>query len=175
MEEKQLISLLRNDKTFTEGFQLLLREYQERIYWAIRKIVIDHEDANDVTQDVFIKVYSSIRKFRGDAQLYTWVYRIAVNESLTFIKRKKRFITEDDCFLQETLKASAYVDGNEIQMKLQSAILKLPDKQRLVFNMKYFDDLKYEEISKITDTSVGALKASYHHAVKKIEEYVNEV
>ena len=175
MEEKELIKLLKNEETLAQGFKILLQDYQERVYWAIRKIVINHEDANDITQDVFVKVYASITKFRGDSQLYTWVYRIAVNESLTFMNKKKRYSTEDDTILQETLKAGSYVDGNEIEMKLQAALLKLPEKQRLVFNMKYFDDLKYEQIAQITNTSVGALKASYHHAIKKIEEFINEV
>ncbi len=175
MEEKQLIKLVKDPETRNEGFKHLLATYQEKIYWAIRKIVLDHDDANDVTQDVFLKVYSSISNFRADSQLYTWVYRIAVNESLSFIKKRKRFTTDDTELAQESLKASTYLDGNEVQLKLQKALLQLPEKQRLVFNMKYFDDLKYEDMSKITDTSVGALKASYHHAVKKIESILNVV
>lgn len=137
-------------------------------------MVIDHDDADDIVQEVFIKVYKNIGKFREDAQLFTWIYRIATNECLTFLnKKKRRFflpIGDVEAELNNKLDSSSNMDGNEIQIKLQKALLKLPAKQRLVFNMKYYDDMKYEEIANITETSVGALKASYHHAVKKIEE-----
>ena len=137
-------------------------------------MVIAHDDADDIVQEVFIKVYKNIGKFREDAQLFTWIYRIATNECLTFLnKKKRRFflpIGDVEAELNSKLDSSSNIDGDEIQMKLQKALLKLPDKQRLVFNMKYYDDMKYEEIANITETSVGALKASYHHAVKKIEE-----
>lgn len=140
-------------------------------------MVIDHDDADDVTQDVFIKVYKHITKFREDAQLYTWIYKIATNECLTFLnKKKRRFflpIGDVEAELLGKLDSSPHIGGDEIELKLQKALLKLPDKQRLVFNMKYFDDMKYNEIAEITTTSVGALKASYHLAVKKIEEYIN--
>lgn len=155
---------------------MLVRTYQQRIYWHIRKMVIDHDDADDVTQDVFVKVYKNIIGFREDAQLYTWIYRIATNECLTFLQRKKRrfFLPIGDVTaeLSQKLDRSSHISGEEIQLKLQKALLVLPDKQRLVFNMKYFDDMPYEDIAEITKTSVGALKASYHHAVKKIEEFL---
>ena len=177
MNDKELLEKLRSDETRTYGFNLLVREYQERIYWHIRKMVIDHDDSDDLVQEVFIKVWKNIDKFRADAQLYTWIYRIATNECLTFLDKKKRryFLPIGDVEgeLLKKMDNSPHVDGDEIQMKLQKALLKLPNKQRLVFNMKYFDDMKYEDIAEITGTSVGALKASYHHAVKKIEENIN--
>lgn len=175
MDEKELIILLKAPKTRNDGFKVLLQLYQEKLYWVVRKLVIDHDDANDLIQDIFIKIYSNIEKFKGDAQLYTWIYRIAVNESLSFLKKKKKFQQEEsDEYLANTLTASTYLDGNEVALKLQRAILTLPEKQRVVFNLKYFDELKYDEIAEITETTVGALKASYHHAVKKIEEYVSQ-
>ena len=141
-------------------------------------MVLDHDDADDLVQEVFIKVYKNIDKFREDAQLYTWIYRIATNECLSFLNKKRRrfFLPIGDVEheLNQKLDDSSHIDGDEIQLKLQRALLKLPDKQRMVFNMKYFDEMKYEHISEITDTSVGALKASYHHAVKKIEEFLKE-
>ena len=174
LEDKELLEKLKDGETRNYGFNLLVRKYQERIYWHIRKMVIDHEDADDLVQEVFIKVHNNIHKFREDARLYTWIYRIATNECLTFLnKKKKRFflpIGDVAAELSKKLDNSSMIDGDAIEIKLQKALLKLPDKQRLVFNMKYFEEMKYEDISKITDTSVGALKASYHHAVKKIEE-----
>ncbi|MEQ9286632.1 MAG: RNA polymerase sigma factor [Cyclobacteriaceae bacterium] len=174
MEEKDLIEKIRNPDTKNYGFNLLVREYQERIYWHIRKMVIDHDDADDLVQEVFIKVWKNLDKFREDARLYTWIYRIATNECLNFLnKKKKRFflpINDVASELTSKLDEGNYISGDEIQMKLQKALLKLPDKQRLVFNMKYFEEMKFTEISEITETSVGALKASYHLAVKKIEE-----
>ena len=158
------------------GFNLLIRKYQQKIYWHIRKMVIDHDDADDLVQEVFVKVWKHIKNFRQDAQLYTWIYRIATNECLNFLRKKKnRFflpIHDVQNELSEKLDSSHYIDGDEIQLILQKALLKLPDKQRLVFNMKYFDEMKYEEISEITGTSVGSLKANYHHAVKKIETFL---
>lgn len=157
---------------------MLVREYQKRVYWHVRKMVIDHDDADDLTQEVFIKIHRHIDNFREDAQIFTWIYRIATNECLSFLQRKKRrfFLPIGDVEGELTgkLQTSAGFSGDEIQMKLQKALLKLPDKQRLVFNMKYFEDMPYEQISEITDTSVGALKASYHHAVKKIEEFLSQ-
>lgn len=177
MEDKDLLDKLRNSETRSYGFNLLVREYQERVYWHIRKMVIDHDDADDLTQEVFIKVWKNIDRFREDAKLYTWVYRIATNESLSFLtKKKRRFflpINDVEAELAHKVDINATISGDEIQLKLQKALLKLPDKQRLVFNMKYFDEMKYEEIAEITETSIGALKASYHHAVKKIEENLN--
>lgn len=157
---------------------MLVRAYQKRVYYLIRKMVIDHDDADDLTQEVFIKVHRNIGNFREDAQLFTWIYRIATNECLNFLQRKKRrfFLPLGDLSheLSQKVDTSALISGDEIQKKLQKAILQLPEKQRLVFNLKYFDDLPYEQIAEITGTSVGALKASYHHAVKKIEEYLEK-
>ena len=176
MEDRELLDKIRNEETRNYGFNLLVRTYQQRVYWHIRKMVIDHDDANDVTQEVFIKIHKYINNFREDAQLFTWIYRIATNECLGFLKKKKRrfFLPIGDITAELTgkLDSGVLVTGDEIQLKLQKALLKLPDKQRLVFNMRYNDDLSYEEIAKITDTSVGALKASYHHAVKKLEDYL---
>ena len=153
---------------------MLVRAYQQKIYWHIRKMVIDHDDADDLTQEVFIKVYKNIGNFRQDARLFTWIYRIATNECLNFLQRKRRKfflpIADIRSELQEKLTSADQISGDEIQMRLQNALLTLPDKQRLVFNMRYFDELPYEEIAAITGTTVGALKASYHHAAKKIEE-----
>lgn len=178
MEDHELLSKIRSPETRNYGINLLVRAYQQRVYWHVRKMVIDHDDADDITQDVFIKVNNAIDKFREDAQLFTWIYRIATNECLNFLAKKRRrfFLSTEDIGpeLSSKIDSSPDIDGDEIQKKLQKALLKLPDKQRLVFNMKYFDDMPYEQISVITNTSVGALKASYHHAVKKIEEFINE-
>ena len=156
----------------------MVREYQQKIYWHIRKMVIDHDEADDLVQEIFVKVWKNLDKFRQDSQLYTWVYRIATNECLNYLRKKKQrfFIPIHDIQgeLSQKLDSSPHIDGDEIQLKLQKALLKLPDKQRLVFNMKYFDEMKYEEIAEITETSVGSLKASYHHAVKKIEEFLKQ-
>ena len=177
MEDRELIDKLRDPDSRNYGFNMLVREYQQKIYWHIRKMVIDHDDANDVTQEVFIKVWNKLDSFRGDSQLYTWVYRIATNECLNFLsKKRRRHIIpwgNVEKELGEKVDNSAHIEGTEVQVKLQKALLKLPDKQRLVFNMKYFDDMKYQDISNITGTSVGSLKASYHHAVKKIENFIN--
>ena len=176
LEDKELVEKLKNEESKNFAFNQLVKKYQKQIYWHIRKMVIDHDDADDLIQEVFIKVYKNIGQFREDAQLYTWLYRIATNECLTFLnKKRKRFflpLVDLESELSKVLDASPYISGDDIQIRLQKALLKLPDKQRMVFNMKYFDDMKYEEISEITETTVGALKASYHHAVKKIEEYL---
>jgi RNA polymerase sigma factor (sigma-70 family) len=178
LEEKDLLAKVRNPETRSYGFNLLVREYQQRVYWHVRKMVIDHDDADDLTQEVFIKVHKAIDQFREDAQLFTWIYRIATNECLGFLakKRKRFFLPIEDISeqLASKIDSSNHLSGDDIQKKLQKAILKLPDKQRLVFNMKYYDEMPYEQISEITDTSIGALKASYHHAVKKIEEFLAE-
>lgn len=175
MEDKELLSRIRNAETRNYGFNMLVRTYQQRVYWLVRKMVIDHDDANDLTQDIFVKVHKAIDNFREDSQLYTWIYRIATNECLSFLSKKRRrfFLPLEDVSreLSSKIDTSSHVGGDEIQKKLQKALLTLPDKQRLVFNMKYFDDMPYEDIAEITGTSVGALKASFHHAVKKIENY----
>jgi RNA polymerase sigma-70 factor, ECF subfamily len=177
VEDKDLLEKLLNEESRNYGFNLLVREYQERIYWHIRKMVIDHDDSDDLVQEVFIKVWKNIDRFRADAKLFTWIYKIATNECLTYLaKKKRRFflpIGDVENELSTKIDTNLGVTGDEIQLKLQKALLKLPEKQRLVFNMKYFDEMKYDEIAEITGTSVGALKASYHHAVKKIEEILN--
>jgi RNA polymerase sigma factor (sigma-70 family) len=178
LEDSELLAKIRTPETRNYGINLLVRAYQQRVYWHVRKMVIDHDDADDLTQEVFIKVNNAIDRFREDAQLFTWIYRIATNECLNFLNKKRRrfFFSFEDIGpeLSSRIDTSPDIGGDEIQKKLQKAVLKLPDKQRLVFNMKYFDDMPYEQISEITNTSVGALKASYHHAVKKIEEFINE-
>jgi RNA polymerase sigma-70 factor (ECF subfamily) len=174
----ELLSMFRNEETKNFAFKLIINKYQERLYWHIRKMVISHEDTDDILQNTFVKVWKSLLNFREDSKLYTWLYRIATNESLTFLKQKKKrfFVSFVDVEnqLKNTLESDEYFNGDQIQKKLQKAILKLPEKQRLVFNMKYFEEMKYEDMSEILDTSVGALKASYHHAVKKIENYLKE-
>jgi len=178
LDDQELLIKLRNPDTKRYGFNLLVRKYQRNVYWLVRKMVISHEDADDITQDVFIKVYKSIDSFREDARLFTWIYRIATNECLNFLQRRKRRfflpIADVQAELETKLDSSEHVAADEIQMKLQKALLRLPDKQRLVFNMKYFEDLSYEEIAEVTQTSVGALKTSYHLAVKKIEEFLSK-
>jgi len=175
-EDEEILSKFRDEKTRNEAFNLLLKKYQQKIYWHVRRMVIDHDDADDLVQDVFIKVWKNLPGFRNDAQLYTWMYRIATNECITFLNKKKQKnnISLDDVNheLADTLADSSYFNGEQAQLKLQQAILTLPDKQRLVFNMKYFDDMKYEEMSEVLGTSVGALKASFHLAVKKIEAFI---
>ena len=176
--DQEIIEQFRNEQTRNYAFNLLVREYQKRLYWHIRKIIIDHDDTDDVLQNVFIKVWKNLSNFKEESQLFTWIYRIATNESINFLNQKKKRagIPLDDvsAFLANNLESDSYYKGDEIQTKLQKAILTLPDKQRIVFNMKYFDEMKYEEMSKILETSVGALKASYHHAVKKIETYLTK-
>ncbi|WP_277487792.1 RNA polymerase sigma factor [Catalinimonas alkaloidigena] len=160
-----------------QAFNQVVKKYQQRVYFLVRKMVIDHEDADDVVQEVFIKVWKNLGSFAGSSQLFTWIYRIATNECLRFLekKKKKRFwisMSDASTELASKLDTSSHISGDEVQKKLQKALLKLPDKQRLVFNLKYFEELKYDEMAEITGTSVGSLKASYHHAVKKIEEDV---
>lgn len=176
MEDRELLEKIRNPDTRNYGFNMLVRAYQQRIYWHVRKMVIDHDDADDLTQEIFIKIHKHIENFREDSQLYTWIYRISTNECLTFLQKKKNkfFLPIHDVAkeLSGKIDQGNHINGDEIQIKLQKALLTLPDKQRLVFNMKYFDDMTYEAISEITNTSVGALKASFHHAVKKIEDFL---
>ncbi|WCT13920.1 RNA polymerase sigma factor [Mucilaginibacter jinjuensis] len=176
VEDAEILSKFQDVKTRNEAFNLLLKKYQQKIYWHVRRMVIDHDDADDLVQDVFIKVWKNLEGFRSDAQLYTWMYRIATNECITFLNKKKQknniSLDEVSYELADTLASSSYFDGDKAQMKLQQALLTLPDKQRLVFNMKYYDDMKYEEMSEVLGTSVGALKASFHLAVKKIESFL---
>jgi RNA polymerase sigma factor (sigma-70 family) len=175
-EEKEFIKELLDPKTQNQAFERLLKDYQRPLYSHIRNIVLNHDDANDVLQNTFIKVFQFLNKFKGESKLFSWMYRIATNEALTFLNQKAKKSGISSEMLQsitvDNLKADVYFDGNEIQLKLQQAIITLPKKQQLVFKMKYFEELKYEEISEILGTSVGALKASYHHAVKKIETFV---
>ncbi|MES2747131.1 MAG: sigma-70 family RNA polymerase sigma factor [Bacteroidota bacterium] len=175
-EEKDFIKQLLDPKTQNVAFQQLMRDYQRPLYHHIRNIVLNHDDADDVLQNTFIKVFQYLNGFKGESKLFSWMYRIATNEAITFINQKaKRNGTTSEAMqtkIVENLQADEYFDGNEIQIKLQKAILLLPEKQQLVFKMKYFEELKYEEISEIVGTSVGALKASYHHAVKKIEDFM---
>jgi len=177
-EDQQLLSDLKNEKKKQQAFRILVDKYKERLYWHIRKIVLNHDDADDVLQETFIKIWKNISSFRADSGLYTWIYRIATNESLSFLSQKKRkYINnseEINDYLIENLKADPYFSGDEIQMKLQTAIAQLPEKQRLVFNMRYFDEVKYQDMSKILSTSEGALKASFHHAMKKIEAFLKD-
>ncbi len=175
-EEQEFIQELLNPKTQNQAFQKLLKEYQKPLYNHVRNIVLNHDDTDDVLQNTFVKVFQNLNKFKGESKLFSWMYRIATNEALTFLnqKAKKSGISSETLQSKaiDNLKADIYFDGNEIQIKLQKAIIQLPEKQQLVFKMKYFEELKYEEISEILGTSVGALKASYHHAVKKIEAFV---
>ena len=175
-EELEFIALLQNSESREIAFRKLVSEYKERLYWHIRKIVINHDDTDDVLQNTFIKVFKNIDNFKGDSKIYSWMYRIATNEAITFINKRaktQQIASEElQSVLVNNLKADDYFDGNEAQLKLQQAIATLPQKQQLVFNMKYFDDMKYQEISEILETSVGALKASYHIAVKKIETFI---
>ena len=175
-DEKDFINALLDPKTQNIAFQKLLRDYQKPLYYHIRNIVLNHDDADDVLQNTFVKVFQYLKNFKGESKLFSWMYRIATNEAITFINQKaKRNGTTSEAMqskIVDNLKADVYFDGNEIQIKLQKAVAQLPEKQQLVFKMKYYEEIKYEEMSEILGTSVGALKASYHHAVKKIEEFV---
>ncbi len=178
MDETVLIRELQNPKTSERAFRKLINLYKERLYWHIRKILKNHDDTDDVLQNTLIKVFQNIQNFKGDSQLYTWLYRIATNESLTYIKKQRKILQIEDEEWQEmqinSLKADPYFEGDEIQYKLQIAIATLPKKQQLVFQMRYFDDMKYNDIAKVLETSVGGLKANYHHAVKKIEAFIKD-
>ena len=178
MEEKEFIQLLLNPKTQNEAFQKLLLDYQRPLYNHIRNIVLNHDDADDVLQNTFVKVFQYLKSFKGDSKLFSWIYRIATNESITFInqKAKRSGLTSEvlQRKLVENLKADSHFEGDEIALKLQKAIAALPEKQQLVFKMKYFEEIKYDAMSEILGTSVGALKASYHHAVKKIEIFMTK-
>lgn len=178
LSEDDIIDNLRNEDTRHEAFAQLVSIYGEKLYWQIRKMVLTHDDADDLLQNVFLKAWLSLETFRGESKLSTWLYRIAVNECITFLnkQRAKNNVSIDDVdhSMLERLQGDEYFDGDEAQVRFQKAVLALPEKQRLVFNMRYYDELKYEEISDILGTSVGALKASYHHAVKKIEDQLSE-
>ncbi len=171
-----LLEQFRVAETREAAFTSIIKKYQERLYWHVRRMVVDHEDANDVLQNVFIKCWKGLENFREDAQLYTWLYRIATNECLTFLEqqKKRKAISFDqlDESLSNKVKEDQNFDPNKLEWKLQLAIQRLPEKQRLVFTLRYYDEMPYEEMSKVLETSEGALKASYHHAVKKIEDFI---
>lgn len=174
--EETLLNELKQLETQAKAFEVLVNTYKERLYWHIRRIVLNHDDTDDVLQNTFIKVFKNIDGFKGDSKLYSWMYRIATNEALTFLKKKSKKLGISNSEMQNkmvsNLQADVYFDGDEIQLKLQKAIAILPEKQKLVFNMKYYQEMKYEEISEILNTSVGGLKASYHLAVKKVESFL---
>tara|TARA_R100001039_G_C1827082_1_gene92573 strand:+ start:412 stop:954 length:543 start_codon:yes stop_codon:yes gene_type:complete len=175
-DESKLLEQLQSNQHKDSAFKELITLYKERLYWHIRHIVKSHDDTDDVLQNTFIKIYKNIHNFKGDSKLFSWMYRIATNESLTFIKqRAKQLQMSNEDIKQlaiDNLKADVYFEGNDIQYKLQLAIATLPEKQQLVFNMKYFQDIKYKDMAQILDTSEGALKASYHIAIKKLEDYL---
>ena len=176
--EATILRQLKSDDTKELAFKTLVELYKERLYWHIRKIVISHDDSDDVLQNTFIKIVRNIHNFKGDSKLFTWMYRIATNEAITFLNSKARRHQISNEMLQqlalENLEADVYFEGDEIQLKLQKAIAQLPRKQQLIFNMKYFDAIKYKDMSEILDTSEGTLKASYHIAVKKIKSYLSD-
>lgn len=176
-DDKDLIDRLRDERTCRQAFNEVIDRYSEPLYWQIRRMVADHDDANDLLQNTFLKAWTSLENFRGDAKLSTWLYKIAVNESLTHLDKAKRrasvSLDGEDSTLAHKIEADPYFDGDDIQRRLRQAVATLPEKQRLVFNMRYFDEMKYEQMSEVLGTSVGALKASYHLAVKKIEKILD--
>ena len=176
LNDKELLFQFKQPATKESGFTAIIKKYQEKLYWHIRRLVIEHEDANDVLQNMFIKVWKGLENFREDSQLYTWLYRIATNESLTFLEQQKKrasvSLSDTENGMSNRLRADKNFDGKKAEWKLQLAMQQLPEKQRVVFNLRYYDEMPYEEMSRVLETSEGALKASYHHAVKKIEEYL---
>lgn len=175
-KEDIIINQLKDPKTRRKAFEIMVNQYSEKLYWQIRRIVNFHDDADDVLQNTFLKAWTNIESFRNDSKLYTWLSRIAINESLSYVAKQKNNISidQEELGLAERLESDKYFDGNETQAMLQEAVAQLPDKQKAVFNLKYFQEMKYEDISQVFGTSVGALKASYHLAVKKIEDYFNK-
>ncbi|HAK12066.1 MAG TPA: RNA polymerase subunit sigma [Chitinophagaceae bacterium] len=175
-EDRALLQQFKVAQTKERAFTELIKKYQERLYWHIRRLVVEHEDANDVLQNMFIKVWNGLENFREDSQLYTWLYRIATNECLSFLEQQKKrsAVSFEDIQegLSEQVRASDNFDANKLEWKLQLAIQQLPEKQRVVFTLRYYDEMPYEEMSRVLDTSEGALKASYHHAAKKIEDFI---
>lgn len=178
MNDDQIVELLRSEQHFERGFRALAAQYKERLYWHIRRLVMNHEDADDVLQNTFIKIYKGIALFEGKSRLYTWLYRIATNEAISFIQSRARrnaaSLDDGESSVAMRLQADSWFDGDAVQMKLQQAIAQLPEKQRVVFNLRYYEEMPYEEMATILDTSVGALKASFHHAAKKIEAAFRE-
>ena len=177
-DDLELVARLREPSTCREAFGDVIKRYSEPLYWQIRRMVNNHDDANDLLQNTFMKAWGSIEHFRGDAKLSTWLYKIAINESITFLERERKrqniSLDDEESFLINTIEADEFIDGDELALLLRKAIATLPEKQRLVFNMKYYDEIKYEQMSEILGTSVGALKASYHLAVKKIEQFFKD-
>ncbi len=175
-DDRELLVQFRQSATKERAYTQLIKKYQERLYWHIRRLVVEHEDANDVLQNMFIKVWKGLENFREDSQVYTWLYRIATNESLSFIEQQKKrssvSFSDVESGLSNKLKADKHFDANKLEWKLQMAIQQLPEKQRVVFTLRYYDEMPYEKMSEVLETSEGALKASYHHAVKKIEEFI---
>lgn len=175
-EDLALLQEFKDPATKERAFTAIIKKYQEKLYWHIRRMVVDHEDANDVLQNMFIKVWKGLENFREDSQLYTWLYRIATNESLTFLTQQKKrnavSLSDVENGLSNKLKSDSHFDANKLEWKLQLGIQQLPEKQRLVFNLRYYDEMPYEQMSKVLETSEGALKASYHHAAKKIEDFI---
>lgn len=178
LDPPELVERLRDPAKCRDAFGEVIKLYGEPLYWQIRRMVESHEDADDLLQNTFMKAWSSIENFRGDAKLSTWLYKIAINESITFMARERKrlniSIDDEESHLIDKIEADTFIDGDELALKLRKAIATLPEKQRLVFNMRYFDEMKYERMSEILGTSVGALKASYHLAAKKIEQYFAE-
>ena len=174
--EREVLTLLQDESTQKRGFELIVARYSEQLYWQIRRVVLSHEDANDLLQNTFIKAWTNIDYFRAEAKLSTWLYRIALNECLTFLNKQRITVSLDDtdADVLRKLESDPYFSGDKAQLALQKAILTLPEKQRMVFNLKYYQEMKYEQMSEIFGTTVGALKASYHHAVKKIEKILGE-
>jgi RNA polymerase sigma factor (sigma-70 family) len=174
--DAELLIQFRNPETKEKAYTTIIKKYQEKLYWHIRRMVVDHDDANDVLQNVFIRVWNGLENFREDAQLYTWLYRIATNESLTFLENQKKrsavSLSDVESGLSNKIRADSNFDANKLEWKLQLAIQQLPEKQRTVFSLRYYDEMPYEEMSRVLETSEGALKASYHHAVKKIEDFI---
>ncbi|GGH77443.1 RNA polymerase sigma-70 factor (ECF subfamily) [Filimonas zeae] len=175
-DDKELLHLFRQPETREQAFTGIIKKYQEKLYWHIRRMVVDHDDTHDVLQNMFIKVWNALDNFREDSQLYTWLYRIATNESLTFLEQQKKrsavSLSDVESNLSNKIMADRHFDSNKLEWKLQLAIQQLPEKQRIVFNLRYYDEMPYEEMSRVLETSEGALKASYHHAVKKIEDFI---
>ncbi len=175
-DDQELLLSFKDPATKEQAFTSIIKKYQEKLYWHVRRMVVNHDDANDVLQNMFIKVWKGLENFREDSQLYTWLYRIATNECLTFIAQQKKrnavSLSDVENGLINQLKSDTNFDANKLEWKLQLGIQNLPEKQRIVFNLRYYDEMPYEKMSKILDTSEGALKASYHHAAKKIEEFI---
>lgn len=177
-DEREVLALLQDESTQRKGFEMIVAQYGEQLYWQIRRMVLSHDDANDLLQNTFVKAWVNIDYFRAEAKLSTWLYRIALNECLTFLNKQRAAATvsldDPEAEVLQKLEGDPYFSGDKVQLLLQKALLTLPEKQRMVFNLKYYQEMKYEEMSEIFGTSVGALKASYHHAVKKIEKFLAE-